>query len=143
MDIHVLSMDDIVVLEYTGKIWRGNIPPTATPTPTNTPTNTPTPTSTPTRTPTPTATSTHTPTPTATPSNGSVQGIAFYDQNDNLLQDNGEPGLPGAVMALKQGSTTVSTATSNDNGAFAFGNIQPGVYTLVEADAAGRLRSQP
>ena len=61
-----------------------------------------------------------------------MQGIAFYDQNDNRLQDSGEPGLPGAVMALKQGDTTVNTATSSDNGAFAFGNIQPGVYTLVE-----------
>lgn len=135
MDIQVFDMDTVIVLSWDGKIWRGAGQPTPTPTPTNSPTPTNTPTRTPTNTPTPTATPTNTPTPTATPSVGTVQGIAFFDQNDNLLQDAGETGLAGAVMALKQGSTIASTATSNSTGAFAFGNIAPGAYTLVEQTA--------
>jgi hypothetical protein len=63
---------------------------------------------------------------------GAVQGIAFYDQNDNLLQDPGEPGLAGAAMTLAQGDVIVSTATSDSTGAFAFQGILPGNYTVVE-----------
>ena len=135
MDLWVHDMDNVIVVDFAGRIFRGSGVPTPTPTPTATNTPTSTPTRTPTNTPTPTATPTNTPTPTPTPSVGILQGVAFYDQNDNLLQDNGEPGLAGAVMALKQGSSTVSTATSNGNGAFAFGNIAPGTYSLVEETA--------
>ncbi|HSN78075.1 MAG TPA: hypothetical protein VL334_23625 [Anaerolineae bacterium] len=136
MDLHVHSMDDIIVLEATGKIWRGSGAPTATPTatnthtPTNTPTSTATPTSTPTRTPTPTATPTHTPTPTATPSTATIQGIAFADANGNDYPDNGEPGLAGAVIGLQIGSTTVMSATAGANGAFLFSAVAPNIYTV-------------
>ena len=61
-----------------------------------------------------------------------MQGIAFFDTNDNLMQDPGEPGLAEAEMALMQGDAVVSTATSDNNGAFAFTDVQPNSYTLVE-----------
>ena len=132
MDLWVHDMDNVIVVDFAGRIFRGSGVPTPTPTPTATNTPTSTPTRTPTNTPTPTATPTNTPTPTPTPSVGNVQGIAFYDQNDDLLQNNGEPGLADAVMVLMQGDAVLDTATSNDTGAFAFGNIAPGTYTLVE-----------
>jgi hypothetical protein len=134
MDLHAFSMDEIVVVEYTGRIFRGVIPATPTPTATatHTPTNTPTPTHTPTRTPTPTNTPTATPTYTPTPSSGSIQGIAFFDVNDNFMLDDGEPGLAEAEMALMQGDAVVSTATSDGDGNFAFAGILPANYTLVE-----------
>lgn len=135
MDLWVHNMDDVIVVDFAGRIFRGSGVPTPTPSPTNTNTPTSTPTRTPTHTATPTRTPTATPTSTPTPSVGLVQGVAFFDQNGDLLQNNGEPGLAGAVMALKQGATTVSTATSNGNGAFAFGDIAPGTYTLVEQAA--------
>jgi hypothetical protein len=44
MDLHVHSMDDVVIADWSGKIWRGIAgAPTPTPTPTNTPSPTPTP----------------------------------------------------------------------------------------------------
>jgi photosystem II stability/assembly factor-like uncharacterized protein len=145
MDLHVHSMDDIIVLESagsTGRIWRGSGAPTATPTATSThtPTNTPTatatptrtstPTATPTHTPTPTVTPTHTPTPTATPSTATIQGIAFADANGNDYPDSGEPGVAGAVIGLQIGSTTVMSATTGANGAFLFGGVAPNIYTV-------------
>lgn len=130
MDLHVHSMDDIIVLEASGKIWRGSGAPTPTPTSTNTPTPTATPTSTPTNTPTPTATPTHTPTPTPTPSTATIQGIAFADANGNDYPDTGEPGVAGAVIGLQIGSTTVMSATSGANGAFLFSAVAPNIYTV-------------
>jgi hypothetical protein len=130
MDLHVHSMDDIIVLEATGKIWRGAGAPTPTPTSTSTPTPTTTPTSTPTNTPTPTATPTHTPTPTPTPSTATIQGIAFADANSNDYPDPGEPGLAGAVVGLQADGATVMTATSAADGSFAFSNVARGTYTV-------------
>ena len=129
MDVYALSMDEVIVIDWSGKIWRGSGAPTPTPTSTSTPTNTPT------RTPTPTATATNTPTPTATPSTGAITGLAFYDQNGNQFPDSGEPGLPGAVLVLKQGNTVVATQTSNGSGNVAFNGVAPGVYTLMEQSA--------
>jgi photosystem II stability/assembly factor-like uncharacterized protein len=122
-DLHVNSMDDIVVVEWAGKIWRGTGAPPPTPTPTNTPTATATPTS------TPTATPTSTPSPTPTPSTATIQGIAFADSNGNDLPDPGEPDLPGAVIGLINATTTISKTTAAD-GSFVFDGVAPGIYTV-------------
>jgi photosystem II stability/assembly factor-like uncharacterized protein len=129
-DLHVRSMDDIVVVEWTGKIWRGSGAPTPTPTATNTatPTNTPTATATPTS--TPTATPTSTPSPTPTPSTATIQGIAFADANGNDYPDAGEPGLADAVIGLQVGASTVISTTSGANGAFTFSGVEPGIYSV-------------
>ncbi|MEA3335495.1 MAG: SpaA isopeptide-forming pilin-related protein [Chloroflexota bacterium] len=134
MDIHAFSMDEIIVLDWEGKIWRGAVPPEPTPSPTTTPTSTATstPTNTPTNTPTATPTNTPTQTPTATPSTGALTGLAFFDQNGNLLYDFGEPGLEGAEVAMKQGGTTYYAATSGADGSFLITGISPNQYTLVE-----------
>ncbi|MCB0003072.1 MAG: hypothetical protein KDI07_02140 [Anaerolineae bacterium] len=129
MDLWVHDMDNVIMVDFAGRIWRGTGAPTPTPTSTSTPTSTPT------RTPTPTATATNTPTPTATPSTGVITGQAYYDQNGNLYPDNGEPGLPGAGFALKQGNTVVATQTSNNAGNFTFNGVAPGIYTLMEQTA--------
>lgn len=135
MDLHVHSMDDITVLEWTGKIWRGTGAPTPTPTSTNTPTPTATPTSTPTHTPTATPTHTPTATPTATPTTATIMGMAFADANGNHYPDAGEPGLAGAVISLLAGGNTITTATSTANGSFAFSDLAPGIYTLRGLEA--------
>ena len=91
-------------------------------------------TETPTVTPTPTETSVPTATPTATPTTGSVEGIAFADTDGDTLKGPGEPGLPGAVMALKlfPANTEAYTATSGADGVFRFAAVTPGQYTLIE-----------
>ena len=129
MDLWVHDMDNVVLVDFAGRIWHGTGAPTPTPTPTNTPTSTPT------NTPTPTSTPTRTPTPTATPSTGVINGVAYYDQNGNQFPNNGEPGLPDAVMALKQGNAVVATQTSDSSGNFTFNGVAPGTYTLMEQTA--------
>jgi hypothetical protein len=91
-------------------------------------------TETPTVTPTPTETATPTVTPTATPTTGSVEGIAFADTNGDGIKGAGEPGLPGAVMALKlyPSNTEAYTATSGADGVFRFDAVTPGQYKLAE-----------
>lgn len=140
MDLHIVSMNEIFVLDWAGRIWRGRTGPTPTPTATNTPTATITPTATPTSTPTrtPTATPTHTPTatptstpsPTPTPSTATIMGMAFADANGNDYPDSGEPSLADAVIGLQVGSSTVISATSNANGAFTFSGVAPGAYSV-------------
>lgn len=127
MDIHAFSMNEIIVIDWEGTIWYGNIPPTPTPTPTDTPT--------PTSTPTPTATPTPTLTPSPTPNSGQISGLAFHDLNDNLLWDQDEPGLEGANVALRQGATIVAEATTQGDGAFSFPDVLAGQYTLAESAA--------
>ena len=122
MDLWVHDMNDVILVDHTGRIWRG----------TGMATETPTATATGTATATPTATATHTPTPTMTPSHGEISGVAFYDQNGNLLPDAGEPGLPGAVIALTRGNNVVATQTSGSTGQFTFAVVEPGFYTVLE-----------
>ena len=136
MDVHIVSMNEIFVLDWAGRIWRGRTGPTPTPTATNTPTATvtptatATPTSTPTRTATPTATPTSTPSPTPTPSTATILGMAFADVNGNNYPDAGEPGLADSVVALQVGASTVISATSGANGQFTFSGIEPGIYSV-------------
>ena len=117
MDVWAFSMDDLYVVDFSGKIWHGGVPPTPTPTPSNTPTNTPTSTS----------------TPTSTPSTGSIAGLAFADQNSNDALDDGELPLAGAVISLKQGATEIYSATSQTDGVFRVDGIAPGAYTVAES----------
>jgi photosystem II stability/assembly factor-like uncharacterized protein len=135
MDIKAFSMDEVIVIDWSGKIWRGTGAPTPTPTSTHTPTPTATPTSTPTHTPTATPTHTPTATPTATPSTATIQGIAFADANNNDYPDAGEAGLAGAVIGLQIGSTTVISTTSGADGAFVFSGVAPNTYTLRSLQA--------
>lgn len=72
MDLHVHSMDDVVITDWSGKIWRGT-------------SGAPLPTSTPTATPTATATATPTPLPTATPNPYDVNRDGVVDIQDVML----------------------------------------------------------
>ncbi len=136
MDVHIVSMNEIFVLDYAGRIWRGSSGPTPTPTATNTPTATITPTptftptATPTRTPTPTATPTSTPSPTPTPSTATILGMAFADVNGNNYPDSQELGLADAVIGLQVGASTVISVTSGANGAYSFTGVEPGIYSV-------------
>lgn len=113
MDVHALSMDEVVIVDWSGKIWRSVAQPT--PTPTHTPS--PTPTNTP------------------TPSVGTVSGTVFEDLNQDLLYTEDEPGLPGAVLVLMQGPFERYSATSGPDGKFVFASVEPGQYTLKQKTA--------
>ncbi len=107
MDVWAFSAEDIFVIDWSGKIWHG----AGAPPPTNTPTVTP------------------------TPATGLILGYAFNDLNDDALRDDGEPGLAGATLVLRQGRVEVATAVTGADGSFNFAGIQPGQYTVLEKTA--------
>ncbi|HIQ04984.1 MAG TPA: hypothetical protein EYH31_04710, partial [Anaerolineae bacterium] len=132
LDVHMLSVNEGwavgangVVLSYHGDY----VPPTPTPTPTNTPT--------PTFTPTPTPTFTPSPTPSPQPGTGHIAGIVFYDANGNKNHDDGEPPLAGAQIELQQGGSTLDSITTGMDGRYAFRDLSPGDYDVLETDPAG------
>ena len=114
MDIWAFSVDNIIVVDWSGKIWHGTGEPEPTPTPTA----------------------------TATPDTGTVAGIAFDDANGDALRDDDERGLPAATLLVRHGQTEIATVVSGEDGAFRFEGLAPGQYTLVETVApAGFARS--
>ncbi len=95
------------------------VPPTPTPTPTNTPTQT----------------ATATATATSTPVPGRIEGRVWNDLNGNGVMEEGEPGLPGATLRLM--NTGRPDIVSGADGSYAFEDVAPGLYTLVETNPPG------
>lgn len=126
LDLHVVSMDEVFLVDASGKVWRGAAQPTPTPTATLTPT--------------PTATPTATPSPT--PSTAVVGGSVFDDLNQDGLLNENEPGLPGAELVLMQGPVERYKTTSGSDGVFQFVDVQPGQYTFSEKAAPPSVRSK-
>jgi hypothetical protein len=56
---------------------------------------------------------------------GGVCGTVFYDENNNGVQDSGEPGIEGAVVTI--GSTVLSTDSTGFFGIF----VEPGTYDVA------------
>ncbi len=67
----------------------------------------------------------------------SISGIAYYDQNGNGTQDNGETGIEGVGIDLSNGS---STTTAGD-GSYSFADLGDGDYTVTAGDVAGKLHT--
>jgi len=74
----------------------------------------------------------------------SVTGHVWLDSNRDAALDNGETGIAGVLLTLKDASnTTVATTTSAADGTFSFGNIPAGRYTVEETQPAGYGSSTP
>ena len=130
---------------------------TATPTltPTSTPTNTPTSTATSTLTPTSTttatstATATATPTPTNTPTPqpglGAITGYVFFDGNQNLEQDPGEPGIAVVNVTLRSLPDNViqTQVTTDGGGYYGFNDLAPGDWSVEIASPGGMTLLSP
>ncbi|VVB71520.1 SdrD B-like domain protein [uncultured archaeon] len=66
------------------------------------------------------------------PNKASVWGVKYNDLNGNGIND-GEPGLSGWKITLKNLSTNVElTTTTNENGGYSFTNLDPGNYQIRE-----------
>jgi uncharacterized repeat protein (TIGR01451 family) len=66
------------------------------------------------------------------PSNtGSIGDTVFNDRNSNGRQDQGEPGIPGATLILRDtNGQEISRTTTNDNGIYGFTGLPIGNYTV-------------
>ncbi len=67
----------------------------------------------------------------APPPTYSLGDRVWNDVNGNGVQDGGEPGLDGVTVTVTDaGNTTVGTATTAGDGAYAIGNLRAGTYTV-------------
>jgi len=66
----------------------------------------------------------------------SIAGRVFYDFNNDGLVNGGEAGISGVTVTLTgttdTGVAVNTNATTDANGAFAFGDLRPGSYALTE-----------
>lgn len=73
------------------------------------------------------------------PTTGSISGMKYNDLNRNGVKDDGEPGLAGWTIRLRQGRTVVTTVTDAD-GKYQFTDLAPGTYRVREVHQKGWKR---
>jgi uncharacterized protein (DUF2141 family) len=66
-----------------------------------------------------------------------VSGSVYNDLNGDGSLTAGEPGIIGVTVTLKNGATTVATATTIAGGSYSFTNLAAGTYSVTETDPAG------
>jgi choice-of-anchor A domain-containing protein/uncharacterized repeat protein (TIGR01451 family) len=59
-----------------------------------------------------------------------IGSYVYHDSNVNGTMDSGELGIAGVVVELVQGTTVLSTATTDVNGKYLFTNTPNGTYTV-------------
>jgi len=75
---------------------------------------------------------------------GAVSGTVFNDGNGNGRQEPGETGLSGVpVELIDANGVTVQETTTTAAGVFAFTDVAPGAYTVVETDPDGFVSTSP
>lgn len=110
--------------------------PTATPTTTHTPTRTPTPSMTP--------SPTQTPTPREVITTGSIQGVAWRDDNANGRREPQEPPLPDVTIVLRDAAhREVARRVTAADGRYEFSGIEQGSYLLSKQDPPGFASTWP
>ncbi|PJJ65425.1 SdrD B-like domain-containing protein [Compostimonas suwonensis] len=76
----------------------------------------------------------------------SVSDYVWFDQNENGVQDPGEPGIPGVVLVITDtdgnpvtdvNGDPVGPVTTDENGLYDFGQLPPGTYQVwIDMDAS-------
>jgi len=79
---------------------------------------------------------------------GSISGIKFNDLNSNATVDTGEPGLAGWTIFIDANGNgiiepTEPTTVTNATGGYAFANIPPGNYNVLEVQQPGWVQTTP
>ena len=74
---------------------------------------------------------------------GGINGIKYQDINGNGVRDEGEPGLEGWTINLKDGDKIVATTITDANGFYEFPGLLPGSYTVAEEQRPGWIQTTP
>lgn len=75
--------------------------------------------------------------------NLSINGMKFEDLDANGFRSEGEPGLPGWTIRLKQNGTDLLNATTDNAGQYSFSNLQPGRYEILEDNMPEWVQTAP
>jgi hypothetical protein len=71
---------------------------------------------------------------------GSVAGTVYYDQEDDNMLNNSNPGLSGQAVTLSgtnmHGAPVVLVTTTDANGEYLFTDVEPGSYVLTYANSS-------
>ncbi|MEM7314937.1 MAG: SdrD B-like domain-containing protein, partial [Planctomycetota bacterium] len=72
------------------------------------------------------------------PVSGDVSGTVFHDINNDGFQAAGEVGIANVLITLNDdGGTPIAVALTDANGEYAFNQLAPGVYSIVETQPVG------
>jgi hypothetical protein len=81
------------------------------------------------------------PGPPVVPGTASIAGTVFVDNNNDGIQQTGEPGLAGVLITLTGtdtlGHAVTLTATTDANGNYSFSGLNAGTYTVTETPPVG------
>ncbi|MCB9147353.1 MAG: DUF11 domain-containing protein [Caldilineaceae bacterium] len=61
---------------------------------------------------------------------GAIGDYVWYDFNQNGVQENDEPGLPGVTVNLLQQDIVINTMQTDANGSYRFDNLEAGDYIV-------------
>lgn len=74
---------------------------------------------------------------------GSLSGVVYGDCNNNGIREAGEAGIGGIAITLVDAATGATTSTrTGADGSYAFANLAPGTYSVVEGATPGYLPSR-
>jgi len=67
----------------------------------------------------------------------SISGTVVIDNDGSNYNDGTNPGISGVTVTLLQGTTTISSTTTNSSGNYSFNFISPGTYTVQVSEPSG------
>jgi len=75
--------------------------------------------------------------PDEEPEETMIHGVVYNDANRNGERDPSETGIEGVTVRLYMGESLVDETTTETDGSYKFGDLDPGVYGVEETDLFG------
>jgi len=74
---------------------------------------------------------------------GSIAGMTFHDLNGNGIKDTADTSLGNWQIRLLKGNVLVDSQLTGASGGYAFTNLRPGAYTVLEQHQSGWTQTVP